>query len=119
MRKYIIIWLVTGLLSIGIYAQAQNADGMSPLPEKTVFLNSYPNPFNATTTIEYTLAESGPVDLRIFDIAGRIVATIAGGIYPAGYYRETWNAGDRASGLYFVRLQAGQYKETKKIVLLK
>jgi len=80
---------------------------------------NYPNPFNPTTTISFSLPTKSFVSLKVFDILGRDVATIFSGELPAGTCTRQWNAANMASGVYYYRLQAGSYSETKKLVLLK
>ena len=80
---------------------------------------NYPNPFNPSTTISFRLPSKSFVSLKVFDIMGREVATIVSGEMPAGSYSQQWNASNMSSGIYFYRLQAGTYLETKKLILLK
>jgi xylan 1,4-beta-xylosidase len=80
---------------------------------------NYPNPFNPTTTITFTLPIQSYVTLEVFDSSGQKVAQLFSEKMPPGAYSRPWNAQGRASGIYFIRLQAGSYTETKKLVLLK
>lgn len=80
---------------------------------------AYPNPFNATTTISYSLAESAHATLSIHNLLGQKVAELVNETTTAGVHRVAWNAGDHTSGIYFVRLTAGQKIATQKIILLK
>ncbi len=80
---------------------------------------NYPNPFNPTTTIEYSIAKGTNVKVKVYDILGNEVATLVNGFKPAGNYKETFNAYNLPSGNYFVRLQAGEAVDVKKITLLK
>jgi hypothetical protein len=80
---------------------------------------NYPNPFNPSTTISFRLPSKSFVSLKVFDIMGREVATIASEELSAGAYTRQWNAAKLSSGIYFYRLQAGNYLETKKLILLK
>jgi hypothetical protein len=82
-------------------------------------LSSYPNPFNAQTTISYSLPMASDVSLDIFDLLGRKIETLASGHQVAGEHSIIWNAGDTPSGVYFYRLKAGERIETNKMVLLK
>jgi hypothetical protein len=90
-----------------------------PLPQAYSLSPPYPNPFNAQVTIEYALPNEAEVSLSVFDIQGRNVATLSEGTKPAGYHRMIWDAKEMPSGLYFVRLKAGEFVETRKMVLLK
>jgi len=92
---------------------------VEPFVPSDVSVMAYPNPFNARTTISYTLSEQAEVTLEIYDILGRRVETLVSQTQPAGLYQTTWNAGNVSSGAYFYRLSAGDYTRTEKIVLLK
>ncbi|MGD1047741.1 MAG: T9SS type A sorting domain-containing protein [Candidatus Krumholzibacteriaceae bacterium] len=81
-----------------------------------------PNPFNPATTIRFGLARQGRATLSIYDVSGRLVRTLVDGPRSAAVYRETWDGHDArgkavASGVYFYRLRAGTFSETKKMVL--
>jgi len=89
------------------------------LPMKYTLLQSYPNPFNPTTTIEYTLQHSGDVSLVIYNLLGEEVTRLVNGQQDAGYHKATWNASNMSSGIYFYRIQAGDFVETRKMLLLK
>ena len=99
-------------------------DDPAPLPAATFLAQNWPNPFNPSTTIAFGLRERGSVSLRIYDAAGRLVKVLVEGAMPAGEYEAVWNgtdAGGRpvASGMYFYRLSAGDFTETRKMVLLR
>jgi hypothetical protein len=76
-----------------------------------------PNPARGRAVIRYTLAAQGPVLLQVHDLTGRVVATLAGGVKRPGRYSVTWDGGDKAGGVYLVRLRAGEYRSTQKVVL--
>ena len=80
---------------------------------------NYPNPFNPTTTIKYALPKSGEVLLAIYDLLGGEVTRLVDGEQSEGYHTVTWDASKVASGIYFYRLQAGDFVQTRKMVLLK
>ena len=80
---------------------------------------NYPNPFNPSTTINFTLPEESRVNLTIYDILGRQMTELVNGKLSAGYYSVLWNAANFASGVYFYRLRAGNFVETKKLLLMK
>ncbi len=91
----------------------------TPIPDNFTLFQNYPNPFNAQTTIGYDLAQASTVIVEIFDILGRRIETLVDGRQLAGYHRVTWDAEDESSGMYFYRIQAGEYAETRKMVLLR
>ena len=86
--------------------------------------SNYPNPFNPTTKIDYGLPEVSNVKLVIYDILGREVTTLVNGFQDAGYKSIQWNATNNqgqpvSAGLYLYTIQAGKFRQTKKMVLLK
>ncbi len=80
---------------------------------------NYPNPFNPSTQIRYTLPRDIHVSLKVYNVLGKEVETLLNGVIPAGTHVVTWNATNVPSGVYFYRLQAGSFTETKKLLLLK
>jgi hypothetical protein len=79
---------------------------------------NYPNPFNPATTIEFSLPAEGPATLVVYDLLGREVAHLADGINSAGIHRVPWNATGLAGGVYFYRLTAGRFTETRRMLYL-
>jgi len=95
-------------------------DDLKNMPsDLSLDINIYPNPSNAQTTISYSLPTPTGVKIEIYDLLGRKIETIATGIQPAGHHQIIWDAGNRPSGVYFYKLQAGDYEETKKMVFMK
>ena len=93
-------------------------------PTATALMPAFPNPFNPTTTIPFQLTSQEHVTLRIYDARGQLVLTLRDEDTPAGSHSVTWNGRDAngaqvATGVYFVRLSAGSYEMTRKIVMLK
>jgi hypothetical protein len=80
---------------------------------------NYPNPFNPTTNISYAIPVSGNVSLKVYNILGQEVATVFQGFQKSGSYIANFDASRLASGVYFYRLQAGQFSQTKKMMYLK
>ncbi len=80
---------------------------------------NYPNPFNPSTTIRYELPQAVTVSLKIFNALGELVATLVDEHKAAGFYQVQWNALNVPSGIYFYRLHAGEYSETRKLLLIK
>jgi hypothetical protein len=80
---------------------------------------NYPNPFNPTTTIEYVICLQSSVSLKVYDVLGREVATLVNEVTQPGTYTVQWNSAYLASGMYFYKLQTGQYSDVKKMMLVK
>ena len=98
----------------------------SLIPQNFALEQNYPNPFNPTTTIKYTIpnvtlsgVEGSRVLLKVYDVLGNEIATLVNEEKPAGNYKVEFNASNLASGIYFYRLQAGSFVETKKMILLR
>jgi beta-glucanase (GH16 family) len=82
--------------------------------------DAYPNPFNPTTNLRVSLPRSGDLNVSVFNVNGRHVATLTSGIHSAGSHMLTFDASDLASGLYFVRAQVpGQLDQTQKVMLVR
>ncbi|MBM2845447.1 MAG: Regulator, partial [Bacteroidetes bacterium] len=91
----------------------------SDLPTDFSLDQNYPNPFNPATTINYQSPITSHVSLKILDLLGREVAALVNEEKPAGSYKASWDAAKMPSGVYFYRLNAGEFVETKKMVLLR
>ena len=91
--------------------------GQGSLPVEFQLQQNYPNPFNPSTTISFSIPKASRVYLKIFNILGQEVAVLVDEEKGAGYYQVRWEAA-LPSGVYFYRLQAGEYVETKKMILL-
>jgi hypothetical protein len=88
-------------------------------PEEFALHNAYPNPFNPTTTIVYDLKEATKVKLIVFDVNGRQVATLVNNWKEEGSHVAYFNGENLSSGVYFYTIQAGNFSETKKMILMK
>jgi hypothetical protein len=93
-------------------------------PEATYLAQNFPNPFNPVTKIVFGLDRPASISLRVYDVAGRLVRSIAEGERAAAHYSEAWDGRDAsgrtvASGLYFYRLDAGTFTQTRKMILLR
>jgi hypothetical protein len=96
----------------------QNEEG-SNAPDRFKLFNNYPNPFNPNTKIRYSIVEKGIVELKVYDILGREVFELVNREQIEGSYEINFNAYDLPSGIYYYKLQMGEYSETKKAILLK
>jgi hypothetical protein len=107
----------------GVYRSVQATtsviSSVSDVPVSNSLSQNYPNPFNPSTTISFALHSRSFVTLRIYDVLGREVSTIVSGELEAGNHTRQWNAAIMSSGVYFYRLQAGAYIQTKRLMLLK
>ena len=94
------------------------------LPITYELYNPYPNPFNPVTTLRYDLPEDALVNITIYDMMGRVVKTLINDQQTAGYRSIQWNATNNtgspvSAGIYLYMIQAGDFRQTKKMVLLK
>ncbi|MGA9116489.1 MAG: CotH kinase family protein [Bacteroidota bacterium] len=113
-------WQVMGAATPGFSNTATAAGEHPPLPPQRASLSPpYPNPFNASTVITYSLPRRAHVHLAIYDILGRVVETLREGEEEGGRGRAVWNVPHAAGGIYFCRLQAGGELRTAKLVLVR
>jgi hypothetical protein len=90
-----------------------------PLPEEFSLDSAYPNPFNPTTTLSFAIPVDSEVSLSVYNLQGREVSTLINGNMDAGYHSVVWDANSYASGVYFVKMMAGEYISTQKLMLIK
>jgi surface protein len=99
---------------------ATSAELMAELPVEAELKQNYPNPFNPSTVITYAVPQSGTVRLEVFDLIGRKVATLVDNERKAaGWYQIAFDASNLASGIYFYRIVAGKYVDSKRMTLIK
>ncbi len=98
---------VTGIVENGQY------------PKSFQLYNPYPNPFNPTTTIRFSVVRQHDVFLQVFDIIGRLIETLIDGKMEPGTHEITWNAQSYSAGIYFVRMTSGHNRQVQKLILLK
>jgi hypothetical protein len=107
-------------LSIGKLGGIVSVDDLkSDVPSEYTLSNNYPNPFNPSTTIDFTLPEQSNAKVIIYDALGNQVDVIADGVRAAGKYSVKWNASNYASGIYFYKLEAGNFVQVRKMILMK
>lgn len=88
-------------------------------PQVFALSQNFPNPFNPSTTVEYSLPHAAAVTLEVFNVLGEKVATLVAGLLPAGRHRAVWDASGAGSGVYFYRMHSGDYSETRRMMLVK
>ena len=105
-------------LTIGLVITGIADEGLA-IPAEYALGQNYPNPFNPTTIIRYALPKTGRTSLVIYNLRGHEVARLIDGKQVAGFHSVRWDATSAASGIYFYRLRADEYVQTRKMVLLK
>jgi len=101
-----------GLTSSGIETPNETPDNFS-------LKQNYPNPFNPTTKINYEIKKEGFVSLKIYNVVGQLVKELVGEFKNAGNYIVEFNGSHLASGTYYYRIEANDFVETKKMILIK
>jgi len=89
------------------------------VPAKFVLEQNYPNPFNPSTTINFEIPNGSFVSLKVYDTNGREISSLVNELKNAGYYSVKFNAANLSSGIYFYKIQAGEFSAVKKLVLVK
>ena len=92
---------------------------MLDIPTEFALYDNYPNPFNPQTIIGYDMPQAGQVSLRVFDVLGRLVATLVNQEQVAGRHQVTFNAERFASGVYLYRIKVGGFSKVGKMILVK
>jgi hypothetical protein len=92
---------------------------LTAAPQEYALIGAFPNPFNPTTKISFSLPEQAKVSLQVYDLQGRTVAVLIDGLRDAGTHEVTFDASNLTSGVYFYRLQAGAFSASGKLALLK
>jgi hypothetical protein len=105
--------------SCGIPTSVGEDKTENTLPKSFTLEQNYPNPFNPTTQIVYEIPSEEFVSLRVYNSLGQQVAVLVNGPLPAGVYKVTFRASNFPSGMYFCRLIAGKFQQTRKMLLLK
>jgi len=103
----------TDLIAVGV----EEEEGA--IPTQTMLEQNYPNPFNPLTNVDFRLTIGGPVKVNVVDLLGREVSVLVDQVMSPGTYRFTWDASAFSSGVYFYRLKAGSFTQTKQMVLHK
>jgi hypothetical protein len=101
------------------FTTASDIDDQATIPGETALYQNYPNPFNPETSIRYALNSKQFVEIKVYDALGREAALLVNEEKPAGTYEIRFNGSDLASGIYFYTFSAGEYHNSKKLILLK
>ena len=118
-NAYIFAGTEDGIWRLSYPGAITRVEHFQDIPSGFVLEQNYPNPFNPTTNISYRLATNTLVALKVYDILGREIKTLVNERQAAGAHSVTFNAGTIASGVYFYRIQAGIFTQTKELVLSK
>ena len=110
---------MTDIYLVRMGTGAGTLPGNIPMPLSFRLLESYPNPFNNQTVVSFELPAAGSIKLTVCDISGRENAIIAEGWFPPGFHSLAWNAKNANSGIYFITLEYGGVKQTRKVALVK
>jgi hypothetical protein len=102
-----------------ITVESLTVDPGFAVPTQFELKPNYPNPFNPTTTVEFTMPMSELVTLRVYDVKGREVETLVDQRLDRGIYSVVWNGSSFPSGIYFIRMVSGSTTQTRKMILLK
>ena len=125
------VYELEGLQDLGLYQQMAVVNNVTTStdddmigPETFALHQNYPNPFNPVTTLRYDLPEGALVNITIYDMMGKVVSNLVSSQQSAGYKSVQWNATNNegqpvSAGLYLYMIQAGEFRQTKKMVLLK
>ena len=96
-----------------------SVDDNPPPPKEYLLRQNYPNPFNPSTKIKYAIKATGLVQLKVYDILGKEIAILVNEDKEAGYYSVEFDASHLPSGVYFYRMQSGEFVSSKKMLLVK
>jgi hypothetical protein len=117
--KFIVSDINTGLYVFKFGSPIGINNNGTGIPESFKLDQNYPNPFNPSTKINFELPKTSEADLKVYDASGRIVKTLYSGFLSAGKYSVDFSANGLSSGIYFYSLTTGEFKESKKMILIK
>ena len=109
--------LSDSLMKLSVPTAVRSVEGK--VPDHFILEQNYPNPFNPVTIISYQLPKTSRLTLKVYDVLGRVVATLAEGNQNAGTHEVAFDGSRLSSGVYFYRLQAGAFSDVKKLMLVK
>ena len=107
-------WSNLGLFSIALSGQVETM-----VPEDYSLSQAYPNPFNPTTTIDFGIPKDSHVDIRVFDMNGRLFEVLVSEMLNEGFHKVQWNASNQSSGIYLLKFESAGQMKTQKLVLVK
>ncbi len=111
-----------GIVRVAAATEVEDNHGLRSVPEAFSLSQNFPNPFNPATAVNYQIPMTKSqihTTLKVYNIMGQEVATLVDEIKEPGYYTATWNASDMPSGIYFYHLTAGDFSQTRRMILLK
>jgi hypothetical protein len=108
-----------GLEAIGEGGTVEIGGPDAAAPIANGLAQNFPNPFNPSTRIGYSVARAGHVSLKVFDLLGREIASLIEGEQERGIHSVEWDGAGHAGGIYFYRLRCGSYSDTKRMLLIK
>jgi len=94
-------------------------DDLSTIPNRFDLFQNYPNPFNPSTTIKYQIPENTFVSIKVYNVLGCVISTLVNDMKSAGTYEVRFDASQLTSGIYIYKIQAGEFLQTKKMILIK
>lgn len=112
-------WFIDDIRIVGIPPDKIDYPEGRSIPNEFTLNQNYPNPFNPSTTIEFSIPHSTHVSLKIYDVLGKEVSTLVDEELPMGQHKVNWNAQHLASGVYIYKIQAGEFVQTKKMILMR
>jgi hypothetical protein len=111
--------LIRGKIREGNGMLATTVPSHTNTPVQFSLGQNYPNPFNPGTSFKFRVPSSGLVTLKVYDVLGREVTTLVNEVRAPGAYTVRWDASSFSSGVYFYKLEAGNFSQTRKLLLLK
>jgi len=112
-------WIIEAVVEYHNLLDLENPSDKILFPNKAFLLQNYPNPFNPSTSIEFSIPSSDEVQIVVYNMTGQKIGTLLNKRMPAGNYKLEYNAHNLSSGIYFYQIQAGEFQEVKKMILLR
>ena len=111
-------FVIEKISAIGINGESVQVNILD-IPIEFKLSSAYPNPFNPSTTLDFTLPLETEVTIVVYNLQGQVISTLADDLMSMGYYSVVWDARQYSSGVYFIRFVAGEYSNTQKLMLIK